>query len=150
MGAQIDGLVPCRQFFASLPREVQDAARQQIAREAAHTAAAQRARAFTGAQRIAARTVRLEAVENGSGVRAGGAGLGGELFAGSEFGGRRKRKTYAARSRRGRAYIIHRRRTTMQFLPNVGTRGYWFWPAARQTLTGISLRVRNVIENQVT
>lgn len=59
-----------------------------------------------------------------------GGGLGSTLFAGGEFGGRRRVRTYATRSPLGRPYTV-KRHTTRMFLPHLGHRGYFYWPTVR-------------------
>jgi len=71
------------------------------------------------------------------------------VLKGAEFGGRRrKKKAVVTRSRSGRGYIM-RRRTTMQFAPFLGTRGYWFWPTARTDLKGINARIGKILSSVV-
>lgn len=91
-----------------------------------------RAGAFTRIQKRAASTVDYSRVPDGIILKGGGGGsLGGVLFDGGEYGGRKSRKVaYATRSPLGTAYLV-RRRTTMQFLPHLGTEGYFFWPEIR-------------------
>jgi len=42
-----------------------------------------------------------------------------------------------------------RRRTTKQFHPHLGRRGYWFWPAVRKDLKGINRRVYELLAKAV-
>jgi hypothetical protein len=92
------------------------------------------AAAFTKVQKRAASTVRITKDAEGVTVKGGGGGLGGQLFAGGEFGGRKsKKKPYSTRSPNGKAYTVVRR-TTMQFLPHLGNEGYFFWPTMRNWL----------------
>lgn len=90
--------------------------------------------AFTRIQRRAASTVNVARDSEGLTVHGGGGGLGGTLFAGGEFGGRKsKKKSYSTRSPNGMAYVV-RRRTTMMFLPHLGQEGYFLWPQVREFL----------------
>jgi hypothetical protein len=74
----------------------------------------------------------------------------GEVAMGAEYGGRSGRyRSYATRSRRGTPYLV-RRRTTMQFLPNLGTRGYAIMPAMRRSMSGIHARLLTAVEEAVT
>ena len=90
------------------------------------------AAAFTKIERRAVSTVQITKDTEGITIKGGaGGGLGGELFAGGEFGGRKsKKKPYATRSPNGRATVA--RRATMQFLPHLGTEGY----SGRRCATG--------------
>lgn len=82
-------------------------------------------------QRKAAATVQSTKQSAGISLASNGSGLGATIFNGAEYGGRKpKRIPYATRSRAGKPYVVHRR-TTMQFLPHLGTEGYFFWPAVR-------------------
>lgn len=73
----------------------------------------------------------------------------GPVAKGAEFGGRRGPKMSYATHRKGTAYLV-RRRTTMQFLPFVGTRGYAIVPAMRRSLKGIRQRIFDAIREAVT
>lgn len=67
-----------------------------------------------------------------------------EVTAGTEYGGgRRGKRVVASRSRSGRVYVM-RRRTTRQFKPFLGKRGYWYWPTVRGDLRGIRRRILEV------
>jgi hypothetical protein len=94
--------------------------------------------AHTRIQQRAASTINVTRDAQGISVIGGGSGgLGGQLFAGGEFGGRKsKRKAYATRSPNGTAYVV-RRRTTMQFLPHLGQEGYFYWPTIRDWLPNL-------------
>lgn len=118
-------------------------------REVPQTVQRMKGHASTAHMRAAAATVRIERNGDGATIRGGGSGgLGGVVFAGAEFGGRKRRRTYAMR-RRGTAFVMHRRRTTMQFLPHLGKRGYFFWPSVREKLTGIAARTAKVVQDEV-
>lgn len=52
--------------------------------------------------------------------------------AGSEWGGRHRRRTYYSTSPLGRRYLIVTRHTTMQFRPHRGQEGYWFTPTVQE------------------
>jgi hypothetical protein len=100
-------------------------------------------------QAKAGATIHAQRINDGGEVSGGGgAGLGSIVFMGSEFGGRRKLKSYATRSRSGKAYIA-RRHTTRQFKLHLGTRGYFFWPAVRKELRGFSDTCARLIEENV-
>lgn len=93
--------------------------------------------AFTRIQHRAASTISTGRDAEGITIKGGGGGLGGVLFAGGEFGGRKSsKKAYATRSPNGRAYVV-RRRTTMQFLPHLGQEGYFYWPTIRDWLPNL-------------
>jgi len=96
-------------------------------------------------QQIAARTVHGRYDTNGANIHGGGGrGLPGILFAGSEFGGRRRRRSYI--SRRGRElYLIERRRVTMMFYPYAGHRGYFYFPAIRRMTPGLADRMADAM-----
>lgn len=96
------------------------------------------AAARTGIQRTGAQSVSVTRSTNGIDIRGGGGGgLSAVLFDGAEYGGRKPRKVvYATRSPRGAPYVV-RRRTTMQFLPHLGRRGYMFWPTIRKALPAL-------------
>jgi hypothetical protein len=91
---------------------------------------------FTRIQRHALGSVEFRKESDGLMIVGGrGGGLDATLFMGGEFGGRLGKK------RRVRGYVFGRpvratpgvvtRRTTMQFLPHLGERGYFFWPTLR-------------------
>lgn len=73
----------------------------------------------------------------------------GVVAKGAEFGGRRGPKRSYVTSRKGTAYLV-RRRTTMQFLPWVGNRGYAIVPSMRRSLRGIRKRILTAITEAVT
>jgi hypothetical protein len=100
-------------------------------------------------QAHAGRTVESSALPDGGQLRGGGgSSLGDIVFAGSEYGGRRKRSTYVIRGKGGRPTVV-RRRTTMQFRPWLGQHGYFFWPAVRTHLRGLSDTAAKLIEENV-
>lgn len=103
--------------------------------------------AFTKIQRRAASTITVTPDAEGISIVGGGSGgLGGQLFAGGEFGGRKsKKKGYATRSPRGKAYTVVRR-TTMQFLPHLGNEGYFFWPTIRAFLPQLYKEQKATVE----
>ena len=86
-------------------------------------------------------------------VRATSAGFtvtsSGPVAKGAEFGGRRGPKRAYISSRKGTRFIV-RRRTTMQFLPWVGNRGYAIVPSMRRSLKGIRQRILDAIFEAVT
>lgn len=93
----------------------------------------------------AAGATHIVSMRDGLGVTTGSS----VLLKGAEYGGRKRpKKTYVTQRRRGsrptRPYIISRR-TTQQFLPHLGNRGYWFWPTARKDMKGINKRVRAIL-----
>jgi hypothetical protein len=92
----------------------------------------------------------MASTPDGMSIVAGGTGgTASVVLKGAEFGGRRrKKKAVVTRSRSGRGYIM-RRRTTMQFAPFLGTRGYWFWPTARTDLKGINARIGKILSSVV-
>ncbi len=109
-----------------------------------------RGAAFTPIQRHAVSTVRITRDRDGITIRGGGGGgLGGTLFAGGEFGGRKSRKkTYSRRSPKGYAHVV-RRRTTMQFLPHLGKEGYFFYPTVREWLPKLYKLQQEVVERML-
>jgi hypothetical protein len=102
-------------------------------------------------QRRAATTVRVNPTSDGIDIQGGGGnGLAGTLFAGGEFGGRRRRKQVSAgRSPAGKRYPIIRRRTTMQFAPHLGNEGYFFWPNVREWLPKLEKMQTETVEKSV-
>ena len=106
--------------------------------------------AFTRIQHRAASTVRVHPTSMGIDILGGGtAGLGGTLFAGGEFGGRKsKKKFYATRSRSGSTYVV-KRRTTMQFLPHLGREGYFMWPSVRDWTKRLNKQEIKIVEKSV-
>lgn len=86
-------------------------------------------------------------------VRATSAGFAvtssGTVAKGAEFGGRRGPRKSHITSRKGTRYIV-RRRTTMQFLPWVGDRGYAVVPSMRRSLKGIRQRILDAVFEAVT
>lgn len=100
--------------------------------------------------RIAGSTLAYSRLPDGGSVSAGGTGssLGVVLFAGTEYGGQKRRNTYARRSPKGKAHAVTRR-TTMMFRPHLGTRGYWYWPSVRKETRGIVGRTRQAMEKAV-
>jgi hypothetical protein len=103
--------------------------------------------AFTRVQRRAASNVNVNRI--GTGIEASGGGrggLGGVLWNGGEYGGRKSRKeTYATRSPLGRPYTVQRR-STMQFLPHLGNEGYFFWPAVRDWMPRLEEQTQQIVE----
>lgn len=154
MRVKVDGLDELRALTASLPRGVSVATAQHLHRgEVLPLAQDMRARAGRygriGAR--AASTLTVTATSQGATLDAGGTGsdLGSVLFAGSEYGGRIRKTTYARRGRNGgRAHPVTRR-TTRMFLPHLGRRGYWFWPAMRTDLRGIIARTSDVVQKVI-
>src|SRR6187549_549634 len=143
MRVEVKGGDALRDLTRSLPADVTRAVVLHLHRdEAVPLAQDMRARA----QRYgrigvrAASTITVQSTPDGAILEAGGTGtgnLGAALFAGSEYGGRVRRTTYARKNRSGHgAHAVSRRRTTMMFLPHLGRRGYWFWPAMRADLKG--------------
>lgn len=106
--------------------------------------------ASTRIERRAASTIHMSRDKNGislSGGRTGG--LGAVLFSGAEYGGQKsKKKQYATRSPRGRAYAI-KRRTTMQFKPHLGHEGYFFWPTIRDWVPKLEKIQHETVERAV-
>jgi hypothetical protein len=117
------------------PSELQRELTDNLHQAAPRIEADMRAAASTKVQRRAASTLEITRDAQGISIRGGGGGgLGGQLFAGGEFGGRKSaKKIYATRSPDGTAYVV-KRRTTMQFLPHLGNEGYFFWPTMRNWL----------------
>jgi hypothetical protein len=97
--------------------------------------------AHTGIQRKAAAGISVS--RDSQGVTFTGSGV---LWAGGEYGGGKNQKvTYSTRSRAGRAYAV-RRRTTKQFLPHLGTEGYFFWPTYRDALPDLIRKQEQTID----
>jgi hypothetical protein len=148
MGAlEILGLDRLLRRTRAWPREMHDAAVKVVQTDVArldHDMPARAAR-YGGAARIAGASVASSKGGDGASLRAGGSGLAGELVMGAEFGGRRKpKRPYVTRSPKGTPYIV-RRRTTMQFKPHLGHRGYWWFPVIREDLKGIRKRIRTAV-----
>jgi hypothetical protein len=99
----------------------------------------------------AASTISVYQTSQGATLQAGGSGtgLGDVLFAGSEYGGRMRKKTYARKNRSGSGAHPVTRKTTQMFLPHLGRRGYWFWPAMRTDLKGIIGRTSTVVQKVI-
>jgi hypothetical protein len=106
--------------------------------------------AFTSIQRHAASTVNVTKGSQGIVIKGGGGGgLGGILFAGAEFGGRKQKKVYrSTRSPAGKAYVV-KRRTTMQFLPHLGQEGYFYWPTVRAWLPKLYQMQKATVERTI-
>ena len=133
---------------AEVDQAVQKAIRDEVTPMLGHMTS--RAGAVSRPAAMAARTARMSSTAGGMAIMAGGTGnLGSVLLKGSEFGGRRRpKKAVVMRSPKGKGYIA-RRRTTQQFKPFLGTRGYWFWPTARKDLKGVNARVGEIIREVV-
>lgn len=143
----IVGLDPLTQRMRTWPQAIDAAVHARVMVEARPLVGRMRSRAAAvgGPARIAGRTVALVSARDGVAVRAGGTPV---LF-GAEFGSKRvRRKAYVTRSRARTPYVV-RRRTTRQFRPFLGRRGYWFWPTVRSDLKGINARVGRVIAEAV-
>lgn len=152
MTVVIKGLTELRARFGRLPRSIGTATERHIQRQELNPMAPHM-RAAAGFRRqaaLAASTVRYSPVKGGGRVSAGGGGgLASTLLKGAEFGGRRKpKRAYAYRSPLGTVYIA-RRRATRQFLPYLGTRGYWFYPTVRKDMRGIRGRLRDVVQRVI-
>lgn len=149
MSVELVGMAKLKARFSRLPKRIADETSRflydhevrPLARSMASAAAG-----LPGAASKSAATLSVVRLRDGAQVRAGGGGgLGSELLYGTEFGGRRRpRRAYVTRSRRGTPYIV-RRRTTMQFLPHLGRRGYWYWPSVRRDLKGVRKRIHDVM-----
>lgn len=146
----VEGLDAARKRLGSMDTRIRKAMVDQIQnREVPPAVARMRSKASNGHMRAAAGTVRIERDRDGATIHGGGGGgLGATVFAGAEFGGRKRRRTYAMR-RRGSAFVMHRRRTTMQFLTHLGKRGYFFWPSVREKFTGIAARTARRVQDEV-
>lgn len=149
---RILGLDPLRRRVQEWPQDISNAVSQEITAEVTPLMDHMRdhAMAIGGASRIAARSLRIATTQTGMSVTAGGnADLASTVLAGAEYGGRKRpKRAYVTRSPRGRGYVV-RRRTTQQFKPHLGSRGYWFWPTARTDLRGINDRVADIIAKVV-
>lgn len=148
---KLEGMDVLQSKVKDWPTEVAEAVHQQIMKEVQPLLAHMKGRAFAigGSARPVARTARLVSTQDGMSVVVGGSGLARLLTSGAEYGGRKRpKRAYVTRSRKGRGYIV-RRRTTQQFKPHLGSRGYWFWPTARKDLKGINKRVAAVLAKVV-
>lgn len=146
------GFADVRRKFLRAPVTVQAEAVKTIQHEAGPMMAASRAAAFTPIQRHAAAAldVRRDRLGVEVAAAAAGSGLDRVLYYGGEYGGRKSRKvTYATRSPLGRAYVV-RRRTTMQFLPHLGSEGYFFWPTVREWLPKINRAIGEAVRGVLT
>lgn len=140
---EILGLDPLTRRVQLWPREIDDAVADEIREIVTPMAAHMKGRAsgIGGVCRVVGPTVAVSTTSTGMAVSVGLSGLAAALSKGAEYGGRRRgKRSYVTRSRKGTAYVI-RRRTTQQFKPFLGTRGYFFWPVARTDLKGINARV---------
>jgi len=109
------------------------------------TAGAAKGRAPTRMASRAASGTAVRHTPTGAEMRAGGT----EFLLGAEFGGRRApRRRYVTRSRKGTAYVVNRR-TTQQFQPWAGQRGYWFTPAWKASLQGVRKRLLEAMTKAV-
>lgn len=95
-------------------------------------------------------TIRYKVTRDGALVTMGGAGFGGLMFAGSEYGGQKRRTTYTRRSKNGKSHLVRNRRSTMMFKPHLGRRGYFYWPTVRSETKGIVNRMTKVVDDVVT
>ena len=77
-----------------------------------------------------------------------GSGLAADVAFGSEFGGQKSKKVQHLMTSRTRArrYIIQRR-TTMQFRPHLGQRGYWMSPTMRQNFPETLAKTVEIVED---
>jgi hypothetical protein len=154
MRARLKGVDELRAQTRALPRGVSVAVADHLHRDEV-LPLAQDMRARAGRYgRIGARaasTIEVRATPQGATLDAGGTGsdLGAILFAGSEYGGRMRKRTYARRGRAGGSAHAVTRRTTQMFLPHLGRRGYWFWPAMRTDLRGIIGRTSTVVQKVI-
>jgi hypothetical protein len=146
-GVEVQGLEALQRRFADMPEAVDRTLADAIEAEIDPLIVTMRSMAgrYGKVPAKAAATARVEGTAGGLQVRVGGgSGLGSTLLYGAEYGGRKRpRRPYA--TRRGDTAYIVRRRATMQFLPHLGSRGYWFWQSARQDLKGINSRVGQVL-----
>jgi hypothetical protein len=154
MRAKVKGLDKLKARTNALPRGVSVAVADHLHRdEVMPLAQDMRARAHRygriGAR--AASTIEVHSTPHGANLEAGGKGtdLGSVLFAGSEYGGRMRKKTYARKNRGGGGAHPVTRKTTQMFLPHLGRRGYWFWPAMRTDLKGIIGRTSKAVQKVV-
>lgn len=151
MGIKIDGLDEAIKRIDGFPQRLDDAIDEFLYDDLAYPIsrmARSRGRTVLGAHAagtITARQTGYGALLNND----GGDSLGRIVFAGSEFGGRKRRTTYARRSKNGVAHTVHRRRTTMQFPPFLGTTGYMLWPSIRRVTDGVSTRVESLVEGLI-
>ena len=146
---EIFGIDPLTRRVKTWPRVIDAALRDRILVEARPLVdnMQMRAGAVGGVAVHAARNLTLVSTADGISVTAGG----DPTIFGAEFGSKRstrRRKAYVTRSRAGRPYIA-RRRTTRQFHPHLGRRGYWFWPTVRKDLKGINRRVFELLTKAV-
>jgi hypothetical protein len=152
MGIQVTGIKAWLQRFSRMPSEIDKALLRQVEIEARPLVPDMRSTAggYGAMPAKAAATARLSPLRDGAQVRAGGTGsVASEILYGAEHGGRKRgKRAVARRSKLGNVYIT-RRRTTMQFKPHMGQRGYWFWPTARKDLKGINRRMRDVLQRTV-
>lgn len=154
MGFDVDliGASELRKSLVGAEPRIQEALRNEAIRRVRAMAfsAKNRAAHLGRLQRHAGRTVGSRATRDGAEMKGGGSDstLGGAVFMGSEFGGRRKLKTYMTRSRSGNPYVV-RRHTTRMFRVHLGTVGYFFWPSVRRGLRGLSDTASRLIEENV-
>lgn len=144
---QVLGLDDLRQRMFHWPAELDRAVRDRVTVEVQPLVGAMRslAGAVGGSAPLAARSVRVQSTSAGMAVVA----TATAVLYGAEFGSdRKRRRSYVNRSRKGTAYVVTRR-TTKQFKPHLGRRGYWFWPTVRSDLKGINARVGKAINEVV-
>lgn len=144
---EILGIDPLTNRVKTWPREISNAVHEQILIETRPLMSTMRglASSIGGVQRSASRHLHIVSTADGVSVTAEGL----PYIHGAEFGSHRKRRLdYVTRSRKGNGYLV-RRRTTRQFKPHLGKRGYWFWPAVRTDLAGINRRVFKLLSDVV-
>ena len=143
---QVLGIDPLTKRVKTWPQQIDHALHDQILVEVRPLLSTMRGLAHGGVAAHAARHLRIASTADGISVAASG----DPTIFGAEFGSKRKRRrSYVTRSRAGRGYVVPRRRTTMQFAPHLGKRGYWFWPAVRTDLRGINRRVYELMRKTV-
>lgn len=103
--------------------------------------------ASTKMQRRAAATVGSRNTGYGIDLGPSGGGLGGVLFQGAEFGGRKRPKKAVVRGRPlwGKPGSVVRR-TTMQFLPHLGHEGYFFWVTVRERMPKLEKALQETVQ----
>ena len=149
MTIEILGIDPLTRRVKTWPNQIDDAVHEQILVETRPLISTMHslAHGVGGVAVHASRNLRIVSTADGVSVTA----AGDATIFGAEFGSkrnRRNRRAYVNRSRRGKAFVV-RRRTTMQFKPHLGKRGYWFWPAVRTDLRGINARVFKLLSKVV-
>lgn len=152
MPVTISGIDEARKRFTGADRAITQAVADHLmADTATPIVAGAKARARSSLATKAMGTLTVDKRPSGALVsNRGGSSLGHIVYAGSEYGGQRRRTTYARRApHTGTVHTVHQRRTTMMFPEFLGRTGYQYWPSVRKVTHGIFGRVENVVREVI-